>query len=362
MIPTSVSLSCTPSVSVIILYPECQCHYPVPQVSVSLSCTPSVSVIILYPECQCHYPVPPVSVSLSCTPSVSVIILYPQCQCHYPVPPVSVSLSCTPSCQCHYPVPPVSVSLSCTPSVSVIILYPECQCHYPVPPVSASLSCTPSVSVIILYPECQCHYPVPPVSVSLSCSPSVSVIILYPEFYLSFMDLSFVSFQVVEWTPMIVGILGASLRKIRPDQTTFPHHQSHLPSSVLWDQVQQNCMKKFKDHRTQGQGPTQKFPHHQSLLPSVLWDHVQQNCMKKLKVHRTRGLRSRGVGEPIVVESVSWKLRSRRFGLPTPQFWQGFGVGAHFGGVGVGVMEIEESEVWLTDSTALNATTTNIRQ
>ncbi|CAJ0967055.1 unnamed protein product, partial [Ranitomeya imitator] len=75
-------LSCTPSVSVIILYPECQCHYPVPRVSASLSCTPSVSVIILYPECQCHYPVPRVSVSLSCTPSVSVIILYPECQCH----------------------------------------------------------------------------------------------------------------------------------------------------------------------------------------------------------------------------------------------------------------------------------------
>ncbi|CAJ0958522.1 unnamed protein product [Ranitomeya imitator] len=81
------------------------CHYPVPRVSVSLSCTPSVSVIILYPsvsviilypKCQCHYPVPPVSVSLSCTPSVSVIILYPECQCHYPVPPVSVSSSCTP--------------------------------------------------------------------------------------------------------------------------------------------------------------------------------------------------------------------------------------------------------------------------
>ncbi|CAJ0936586.1 unnamed protein product [Ranitomeya imitator] len=80
---------------VIILYPECQCHYPVPPVSVSLSCTPSVSVIILYPECQRHYPVPRVSVSLSCTPSVSVIILYPECQCHYPVPRVSVSLSCT---------------------------------------------------------------------------------------------------------------------------------------------------------------------------------------------------------------------------------------------------------------------------
>ncbi|CAJ0945435.1 unnamed protein product [Ranitomeya imitator] len=139
--PVSVSLSCTPSVSVIILYPECQCHYPVPRVSlsctpvsVSLSCTPS-----------CHYPVPRVSVSLSCTPSVSVIILYPQCQRHYPVPRVSVSLSCTPSvsviilypqCQCHYPVPRVSVSLSCTPSVSVIILYPQCQCHYPVPPVN----------------------------------------------------------------------------------------------------------------------------------------------------------------------------------------------------------------------------------
>ncbi|CAJ0915175.1 unnamed protein product [Ranitomeya imitator] len=46
---TGVSLSCTPSVSVIFLYPKCQCHYPV---------TPSVSVIILYPECQCHYPVP----------------------------------------------------------------------------------------------------------------------------------------------------------------------------------------------------------------------------------------------------------------------------------------------------------------
>ncbi|CAJ0922399.1 unnamed protein product [Ranitomeya imitator] len=92
-----MSSSRTPSVSVIILYPQCQCHYPVPPVSVSLSCTPSVSVIILYPECQCHYPVPPVSVSLSCTPSVSIIILYPKCQCHYPVPPVSVSLSCTPS-------------------------------------------------------------------------------------------------------------------------------------------------------------------------------------------------------------------------------------------------------------------------
>ncbi|CAJ0932857.1 unnamed protein product [Ranitomeya imitator] len=144
-------------------------HYRVPRVSVSLSCTPSVSVIILYPECQRHYPVPQVSVPLSCTPSVSVIILYPECQCHYPVPRVSVSLSCTPT------------SLSCTPSVSVIILYPECQCHYPVPRVSVSLSCTPSVSVIILYPECQRHYPVPRVSVSLSCTPSVSVIILYPE-------------------------------------------------------------------------------------------------------------------------------------------------------------------------------------
>ncbi|CAJ0926660.1 unnamed protein product [Ranitomeya imitator] len=237
----SVPLSCTPSVSVIILYPKCQCHYPVPQVSVSLSCTPSVSVIILYPKCQCHYPVPQVSVSLSCTPSVSTIILYPsvsviilypkcplsctpsvsaiilypKCQCHYPVPQVSVSLSCTPSvsaiilypkCQCHYPVPQVSASLSCTPSVShlsctpsvsviilypsvsviilypnVIILYPKCQCHYPVPQVSVSLSCTPSVSVIILYPKCQCHYPVPQVSVSLSCTPSVSVIILYPK-------------------------------------------------------------------------------------------------------------------------------------------------------------------------------------
>ncbi|CAJ0926663.1 unnamed protein product [Ranitomeya imitator] len=85
----------------------------------------SVSVIILYPKCQCHYPVPQVSASLSCTPSVSVIILYPKCQCHYPVP----------QCQCHYPVPQVSVSLSCTPSVSVIILYPKCQCHYPVPQV-----------------------------------------------------------------------------------------------------------------------------------------------------------------------------------------------------------------------------------
>ncbi|CAJ0960908.1 unnamed protein product [Ranitomeya imitator] len=95
-------------------------------------------VIILYPECQCHYPVPPVSVSLSCTPSVSIIILYPQCQCHYPVSWVSVSLSCTPS-------------------ISVLFLYPEYQCHYPVPRVSVSLSCTPSVSIIILYPECQCH-------------------------------------------------------------------------------------------------------------------------------------------------------------------------------------------------------------
>ncbi|CAJ0931573.1 unnamed protein product [Ranitomeya imitator] len=157
-----VSLSCTPSVAVIILYPECQCH-PVPRVSVSLSCTPSVSVIILYPR---------VSASLSCTPSVSVIILYPECQCHYPVPPVVSVIILYPECQCHYPVPPVSVSLSCTPSVSVIILYPQCQCHYPVPPVSVSLSCTPSVSVIILYPECQCHYPVPRVSVSLSCPPS----------------------------------------------------------------------------------------------------------------------------------------------------------------------------------------------
>ncbi|CAJ0958974.1 unnamed protein product, partial [Ranitomeya imitator] len=91
-----VSLSCTPSVSVIILYPKYQCHYPVPRVSVSLSCTPSISVIILYPKYQCHYPVPQVSVSLSCTPSVSVIILYPKCQCHYPAPHVSVSLSCTP--------------------------------------------------------------------------------------------------------------------------------------------------------------------------------------------------------------------------------------------------------------------------
>ncbi|CAJ0926683.1 unnamed protein product [Ranitomeya imitator] len=87
--PVSVSLSCTPSVNVIILYPKCQCHYPVPQVSMSLSCTPSVSVIILYPnvsviilypKCQRHYPVPQVSVSLSSTPSVSVIILYPKCQ------------------------------------------------------------------------------------------------------------------------------------------------------------------------------------------------------------------------------------------------------------------------------------------
>ncbi|CAJ0952984.1 unnamed protein product [Ranitomeya imitator] len=98
-------------------------HYPVPQVSVSLSCTTSVSVIILYPKCQCHYPVPQVSVSLSCTPSVSVIILYPN---------VSVIIL-YPNCQCHYPVPQVSVSLSCTPSVSVIILYLKRQCHYPVP-------------------------------------------------------------------------------------------------------------------------------------------------------------------------------------------------------------------------------------
>ncbi|CAJ0926697.1 unnamed protein product [Ranitomeya imitator] len=132
--PLAVSLSCTPSISVIILYPKCQCHYPVPQVSASLSCTPSVSVIILYPKYQRHYPVPQVSVSLSCTPSVSVIILYP--------------------------------------NVSAIILYPKCQCHYPVPQVSASLSCTPSVSVIILHPKCQCHYPVPQTSCSwkkLSC-------------------------------------------------------------------------------------------------------------------------------------------------------------------------------------------------
>ncbi|CAJ0944121.1 unnamed protein product, partial [Ranitomeya imitator] len=106
------------------------CHYPVPRVSVSLSCTQSVSVIILYPQCQRHYPVPPVSVSLSCTPSVSVIILYPECQCHYPVLRVSASLSCTPS-------------------VSVIILYPQCQCHYPVP----------HACIIILYPTR--HYAVP---------------------------------------------------------------------------------------------------------------------------------------------------------------------------------------------------------
>ncbi|CAJ0966866.1 unnamed protein product [Ranitomeya imitator] len=105
-----VSLFCTPSVSVIILYPESQCHYHVPRVSASLSCTPSVSVIILYPKCQCHYPVPRVSVSLSCTLSVSVIILYPECQCHYPVPRVSVPLSCTPT-------------------VSVIILYPQYLTH-----------------------------------------------------------------------------------------------------------------------------------------------------------------------------------------------------------------------------------------
>ncbi|CAJ0967045.1 unnamed protein product [Ranitomeya imitator] len=147
-------------VSAIILYPDCQCHYPVPRLSASLSCTPSVSVIILYPERRRHYPVPRVSVSLSCTPSVSVIILYPE------------------------------LSISCTPSVSVIILYPECQRHYPVPRASASLSCTPSVSVIILYPsvsviilypERQRHYPVPRASASLSCTPSVSVIILYPS-------------------------------------------------------------------------------------------------------------------------------------------------------------------------------------
>ncbi|CAJ0964746.1 unnamed protein product, partial [Ranitomeya imitator] len=76
--PMSVSFSCTQSVSVIILYPKCQRHYPVPQVSVSLPCTPSVSVIILYPKCQCHYPVPQVSVPLSCTRSISVTILYPK--------------------------------------------------------------------------------------------------------------------------------------------------------------------------------------------------------------------------------------------------------------------------------------------
>ncbi|CAJ0940103.1 unnamed protein product [Ranitomeya imitator] len=92
--------------------------------SASLSCTLSVSMITLYPKCQCHYPVSRVSVSLSCTPSVSVIILYPE------------------------------LPLSCTPSVSVIILYPEYQCQYSVPRVSVSLSCSPSVSVIILYPEC----------------------------------------------------------------------------------------------------------------------------------------------------------------------------------------------------------------
>ncbi|CAJ0942217.1 unnamed protein product, partial [Ranitomeya imitator] len=118
-------------------------------------------VIILYPKCQCHYPVPQVSVSLSCTPSVSAIILYPKCQCHYPVPQVVSAIVQYPKCQCHYPVPQVSVSLSCTPSVSAIILYPKCQCHYPVLQVSVPLSCTPSVSVIILYPKCQRHYPVP---------------------------------------------------------------------------------------------------------------------------------------------------------------------------------------------------------
>ncbi|CAJ0941512.1 unnamed protein product [Ranitomeya imitator] len=126
--------------SVIVLYPKCQCHYPVARVSVSLSCTrvsaslsctPSVSVIILYPECQCHYPGPRVSVSLSCTPSVSVIILDPECQRHRPVPQVSVSLPCSPS---------VSVIIL-YPSVSVIILYPECQCHYPGPRVGSGALC-----------------------------------------------------------------------------------------------------------------------------------------------------------------------------------------------------------------------------
>ncbi|CAJ0965493.1 unnamed protein product, partial [Ranitomeya imitator] len=190
-VTVSVPLSCTPSVSVIILHPKCQHHYPVPQVSVSLSCTPSVSVIILYPKCtviilhpkcQCHYPLPQVSASLSCTPSVSVIILHPKCQCHHHVPQVSASLSCTPSisviilhpkCQHHYPVPQVAASLSSTPSVSIIILHPKCQSHYPAPQVSTSLSCTPSVSVTILHPKCQRHYPAPQ---------SVSVIILHPKY------------------------------------------------------------------------------------------------------------------------------------------------------------------------------------
>ncbi|CAJ0966533.1 unnamed protein product [Ranitomeya imitator] len=77
---------CSCQTNLISFYEECQCHYPVPQVSVSLSCTPSVSAIILYPKCQCHYPVPQVSVPLSCPSSVSAIILYPKCQYHYPVP------------------------------------------------------------------------------------------------------------------------------------------------------------------------------------------------------------------------------------------------------------------------------------
>ncbi|CAJ0915068.1 unnamed protein product [Ranitomeya imitator] len=78
-------------VSVIILYPKCQCHYPVPQVSVSLSCTPSVSVIILYPECQCHYPVPRVI-----SPTEQVFIL--RCRSIPPGSRNSCLLELLPAC------------------------------------------------------------------------------------------------------------------------------------------------------------------------------------------------------------------------------------------------------------------------
>ncbi|XP_073400777.1 ubiquitin-conjugating enzyme E2 U isoform X2 [Dendrobates tinctorius] len=53
--------------------PKCQHHYHVPALSGSSSCTPGVSVIVLYPRCQRHCPVPSVSVSFSRTPSNTLI-------------------------------------------------------------------------------------------------------------------------------------------------------------------------------------------------------------------------------------------------------------------------------------------------
>ncbi|CAJ0941564.1 unnamed protein product [Ranitomeya imitator] len=142
----SVSLSITLSLC---HYLVPKCHYPVP----------SVSIIIHYPDYKCYYPVPRVSVSLSNTPSVSVINLHPE---EFQRRGDAREKSCMRlweeeirgesrrsceiilyrKCQRHYTVPQVSASLSCTPSVSIIILYP-------------------SVSVIILYPKCQCNCPAP---------------------------------------------------------------------------------------------------------------------------------------------------------------------------------------------------------